>query len=300
MISQRDAFFNSLFELAKDDKRIVVISADMGAPSLDRWRLELPHQFINVGVAEQNAVNVATGMALEGFIPFAYAIGPFISLRVVEQIKIGPAIHRLPVTLVSIGAGLSYANAGPTHHNIEDLRVISSIPGVTVITCTDSAMASVLPVLSVEKLRPFYYRLDRETRPVLHPRISVPDLASEYPIKKYNNAPQYVFSCGDLFHLVYKICGEESINCVDIFQVPILQSLRNKIPKKAKILVLEEGIGLSSAVLEFSAEHNLEWEISQAYIAHYRETYGGRELMRGDEYVDRLILNWRADRGTIS
>lgn len=293
MISQRDAFFNSLFELAKDDKRIIVISADMGAPSLDQWRFALPHQFINVGVAEQNAVNVATGMALSGFLPFVYAIAPFISLRVVEQIKIGPALHRLPVTLVGIGAGLSYADAGPTHHNIEDLRIISSIPNMTVITCSDSAMASVIPYLSLREQLPFYIRLDRDTNPSLHPHISVEDLQSEYPIKKMTEQPYYVISCGDLFYLVHSVCVDNKINCGDVFRIPVLPSLKDKIPRKAKLLVMEEGVGLGSALLEYTVKHHTEWEITQGVINSYKETYGGRELMRDDKYVSQIIKNWR-------
>jgi len=299
MIAQRDAFFNSLFELAKTDKRIVLISADMGAPSLDQWRLELPHQFINVGVAEQNAINVATGMALEGFLPFVYAIAPFISLRVVEQIKNGPAIHNLPVTLVGIGAGLSYADAGPTHHTIEDLRIISSIPNMTVVTCTDSAMAAVLPQLALTGV-PLYIRLDRDTKPDLYPHITLQDIERKYPINKLAKDRYYVASCGDLFHTVHTVCKKLEINSIDLFRVPFLDSLRIDIPKSSRILVVEEGIGLRTALLEYVNDEQLDWSISGIGIKSYVTDYGGRKLMRewcklDEETLSATIQQWRPD-----
>ena len=141
MISQRDAFFNRLFEYAKEDKDIILVSADMGAPSLDQWRLTLPSQYVNVGIAEANAIGIATGLAKLGKRVYVYAIAPFVSLRCYEQLKLGPCMHNLPITIVGVGAGFSYEESGPTHHTLEDVSIMSTLPHMEVVTITDSVMA---------------------------------------------------------------------------------------------------------------------------------------------------------------
>ena len=140
--TQRDAFWSRVYEAAREDRDIVVITADMGAPALDAFRSDLPAQFINVGIAEQNAVSVGTGLALAGKKVFVYAIAPFITLRCLEQIRVGQGIMGIPLTLVGVGAGFGYEESGPTHHLVEDIAVMRAIPGLTVHSVSDAVMAA--------------------------------------------------------------------------------------------------------------------------------------------------------------
>ena len=128
MKSQRDAFFDALYEL--NDDRVWVISADCGAPALDRWRKT--DRFINVGIAEQNMVNIAIGLALSGKRPYCYAIVPFLTGRAFDQIR-QACMMNLPITFVGIGAGYSYDDSGPTHHGIDDIGIMRVLPNMTIL-----------------------------------------------------------------------------------------------------------------------------------------------------------------------
>ena len=101
----RKAFAETLAELARQDPRIILLTADLGYMALDPFSRTVPDQFINVGVAEQNLVGVGTGLAEAGFIPFLYSIAPFAALRPYEFIRNGPILHRLPVRIVGVGGG---------------------------------------------------------------------------------------------------------------------------------------------------------------------------------------------------
>ena len=130
-ISQRDSFWNKIYEIARDDRRVVIVSADMGAPALDQFRLNLPGQFINVGIAEQNGILVASGLAREGKRPFFYAIAPFAVMRPIELVRVNNAIMNIPITIVGVGAGFSYEDSGPTHHLLEDIALMRAFPNIT-------------------------------------------------------------------------------------------------------------------------------------------------------------------------
>ena len=116
---QRDEFINVVYKLAKKDKKIHFISADFGAPSLDKFRKDLKDQFTHIGICEQNAVDFACGLSLEGFKTYVYAMAPFISTRCLEQHKVSSCLMKLDVTTIVTGIGLSYANSGPTHYATE-------------------------------------------------------------------------------------------------------------------------------------------------------------------------------------
>jgi transketolase len=133
----RDAFIRQLAGLAKDDARIVLLTGDLGFGVFDEYRRILPEQFINVGVAEQNLAAVATGMALEGHIAFTYSIANFPTLRCLEQLRNDACYHGANVKTVAIGGGFSYGNLGYSHHATEDLAILRSLPGMTVVAPAD-------------------------------------------------------------------------------------------------------------------------------------------------------------------
>jgi len=167
-ISMRDAFFDQLYKIAKENRDVVIVSADMGAPSLDKFRRDLGMQFFNVGIAEQSMVTVATGLALEGKKVFIYAIMPFATLRCYEPIKVNLSLMNLPVTIVGVGAGFSYDDSGPTHHATEDITVMRVLPNMTILNSSDSVMAAKLAEMSCQMSSPNYVRLDREALPPIY------------------------------------------------------------------------------------------------------------------------------------
>src|SRR5215467_5899322 len=137
----RGIFIKTLFELAQRDKRIVLLTADLGFTVLEPFADKFPQRFFNVGVAEQNMVGLATGLAESGFIPYVYSITPFVTLRPYEFIRNGPVQHSLPVRIVGIGGGFEYATNGMSHYGLEDVGVMRIQPGLTVITPADHQQA---------------------------------------------------------------------------------------------------------------------------------------------------------------
>ena len=126
----RRAFVDALVRLADDDPRVVLLTGDLGFFAIEPFIERFPDRFFNAGVAEQNMVGMATGLAEAGFVPFVYSIATFAALRPYEFIRNGPVLHRLPVRIVGIGAGVDYGHNGITHYAVEDVAVLRPLPGL--------------------------------------------------------------------------------------------------------------------------------------------------------------------------
>ncbi|HEV2236845.1 MAG TPA: transketolase C-terminal domain-containing protein [Ktedonobacterales bacterium] len=158
----RAAFIQTLVELAGQDSRIVLLTADLGFMALEPFMEGFPERFYNVGVAEQNMVGVATGLAEAGFIPYIYSIVTFASLRPFEFIRNGPILHQFPVRIVAVGGGVEYAAAGPTHHGLEDVGVMRTQPGIGIAVPADPRQARTALLATWDAPGPFYYRLGKD------------------------------------------------------------------------------------------------------------------------------------------
>ena len=135
LIVQRDAFFNALYKIFKKDKNTMLISADNGAKGMDKIS-ELSGQFRNVGIAEEQAVGMACGYALQGKKVWAYAIDPFITLRCLEFVKLDVCAMNLPITLLGVGSGYAYDVMGPTHHAVGVVAAMPQLADSTLRPCS--------------------------------------------------------------------------------------------------------------------------------------------------------------------
>jgi transketolase len=178
----RDSFFNALFDLAKKDRGIILLTSDTGAICHDVFKKSLPGQYINVGIAEQNMVGLASGLALSGKCVYVYAIVPFVTMRCYEQIRIDICCMDLPVTIVGIGAGFDYSTLGPTHHGTEDLALMRALPRMAIYSPSDSRMADAFADLSYRQRRPQYIRLDREGSPAVYNNTKNIDIQSGFHV----------------------------------------------------------------------------------------------------------------------
>jgi transketolase len=133
----RNAFNDVLIDIARKDESLVLLVGDIGFRVFDDFRDEFPDRFYNVGIAEANMIGVAAGLAMTGMKPVVYTIIPFLVMRAFEQIRVDLCIQDLPVILVGVGGGLSYDTLGPTHHAIEDLAIMRSLPNMQVLTPCD-------------------------------------------------------------------------------------------------------------------------------------------------------------------
>lgn len=192
----RVAFARTLCEIAAEDERVVLLTGDLGYSVLEIFRDKFPKRYFNVGVAEQNMVGLATGLAEAGMVPFCYSIGTFASLRPFEFIRNGPVLHHLPVRVVGIGAGFEYGTAGPTHHSLEDIGVMRTQPGLTVIAPADFAQATTALNATWDLPGPIYYRFGKDDKAI------VPGLDGRFELGRTQTVREgddlLIFTCGPI------------------------------------------------------------------------------------------------------
>ena len=154
----RAVFNKTLLELAKKDKRIHMVLADIGYGEIEPFRDTFPERYYNVGVAEQNMTGVACGIAMEGNIAITYSIANFPTLRCLEQIRNDVCYHNANVKIVIIGGGVSYGALGMSHHSTEDIAIMRALPNMVVEVPCDNYEAVAATHAMIEYDGPFYYR----------------------------------------------------------------------------------------------------------------------------------------------
>jgi transketolase len=163
----RNAFADELTRLAALDFRIVLLSGDIGNRLFDNFKKIDAARFYNCGVAEANMMGVAAGMALSGLRPVVYTIAPFTTTRCFEQIRVDACYHHVPVIIVGTGAGLSYAELGPTHHSLEDLAILRTLPGMSVLAPCDANELRAALRAALKADGPVYIRIGKKGEPAI-------------------------------------------------------------------------------------------------------------------------------------
>lgn len=161
----RDAFIRALTQLAEKEERIFLITGDLGFGVLNDYARRFPRQYLNVGVAEQNMMGIAAGLAFEGRTVITYSIANFATLRCLEQIRDDVCYHSANVKIVAVGGGMSYGQLGFTHHATEDVAIMRSLPGMTVLVPGDLWEAEQATRAMLAERGPFYLRLDKSAAP---------------------------------------------------------------------------------------------------------------------------------------
>lgn len=164
----RNAFAEEMTRVATTDKRVVVLSGDIGNKLFEKLKAVDEKRFYNCGIAEANMMGVAAGMAMSGLRPFVYTITPFTTTRCFEQIRVDVCYHHAPVVIVGTGSGLSYSELGPTHHSLEDIAILRTLPGMRVLApCDASELRQALhEVLKDES--PTYIRIGKKGEADIH------------------------------------------------------------------------------------------------------------------------------------
>lgn len=158
----RKTFVRTLADLAEKDERILLLTGDLGYTVIEPFAERFPRRFFNVGVAEQNMIGLATGLAESGFIPFVYSIATFVTMRAYEFIRNGPLAHGLPVRIIGVGGGFEYGHAGFTHFGVDDIGVLRMQPNLTVVAPADHEQAASTLRATWQDRGPIYYRLGRD------------------------------------------------------------------------------------------------------------------------------------------
>ncbi|MBN2122384.1 1-deoxy-D-xylulose-5-phosphate synthase [Candidatus Micrarchaeota archaeon] len=258
----RRAFVDALLDIAKEDERVVVITPDMGFSVFERFREAFPERIYNTGIAEQNSVGIASGLALNGKVVFVYSIVPFVTMRPFEQVRIDACYQNLPIKLVGSGGGLTYGPLGPTHHSIEDIALMRALPNMSVL-CPGDPIESVLCTKEAHRIPgPAYIRLGKGSgEPTIHE--STPDFSIGRGIVLKEGKDANIISTGNMLEnatLASGLLEKEGIGCgvVSMPSVkPLDLELVSSLSRKAPLFSLEEHSmigGLGSAVAEFLSE----------------------------------------------
>lgn len=253
----RDAFVRKLSEEAAGNRDVMLLVGDLGFGVVAAFGDAYPDQFLNCGVAEQSMVGIAAGMASAGRRPFVYSIANFPTLRPLEQIRNDVCYHGLGVTLVSVGAGLAYGSLGYTHHAVEDISILRSLPGMRVYSPADAleCRAAVEQILADPS--PAYLRLGKNKEPVIH--AEQPDLSTGAPVLVREGSDVTLLVTGPIITQALAVADVLADDVsVRVLTCPVIKPLnaaaiRDASDGTAGIVTLEEHTvlgGFGSAVLE--------------------------------------------------
>lgn len=307
--AMRDSVIDAIYSRMHDNKRIFFISADLGAPSLDRLRKDFKDRFINVGIAEQNLINVATGLALEGFTVYAYAIASFITMRAYEQIRTNLALsshHKeINVNLIGAGSGVSYDVSGPSHHCIEDITIMRALPNILFFSPSDWFIAEKFIDFSINTKGPKYMRLDGKPLPRIY------DGTKSFDFKKgfcelVKGDEVCIVSTGYMTHKALKVAKElcnndKKVGVIDMYMLkPVDEDLLfNALKKYKRIITIEEAFinkgGLDSLISNMISRKNANIRlISLGFDDKYIFKFGNRDFLSSlsnfsDEDIVRII-----------
>jgi transketolase len=166
----RNTFINTIIDECRRREDIFIISGDAGLGVFDQFKEEFPERFLNMGVAEQNMISFAAGLAITGYKVVLYNIIPFVLYRCFEQVRNDICYQELPIILVGIGSGVTYAPMGMTHYSIEDIGIAQTMPNLTVISPIDPVEAKLAAEHALTSSVPVYVRLAKRGEPDIHKR----------------------------------------------------------------------------------------------------------------------------------
>lgn len=302
----RDAFFDRLYELAIEDENFYFLTADMWAFSLGKYKENLGDRFINTGIAEQNMISVAAGLAKAGKKVCVYTITPFIIERCFEQIKVDLCCMNLSVMIVGIGAGLTYSYDGPTHHTPYDIAIMRTLPNMTIYSPSSPKINALVAELAYKNDGPSYIRLDKGDFEEIY--FSDCQLATGSLGPEKEGDILFISTGTNVYDVrnVVRSFHHEGIESswIDLFEIKPLNEKKiiGMIAKFKKIVVVEEHSligGLGSIVCELMAMHNVYRPLKRISLPdEFCKKYGDRNWIKKQYGLDmgsirKTVLEWR-------
>ena len=282
----RDSFFDQVISIAEADESVIFLTADMDAWSLKNFRSSMPDRFINVGIAEQNMISLASGLSFSGKKVFVFAISPFVSQRCHEQVKLDLCSMNTPVVMIGAGPGLSYGSDGPSHHSIDDISSLKAFPNISIYNVCDQVQAkNIANVVYNDSSGPSYVRLEKGVYDPIY------DDCDGYKagMKLFGHRGNVlVISSGIMVHnslyaidLLAKRGIEASL--LDMFRVKPLdvQEVIKVISSFDMIVTVEENMligGIGSSIAEIIVDHQIGIPLKRIGLPNEYSMYlGGRE-----------------------
>ena len=290
----RKTCLDTVYDLAKKDKKVLFIGSDLGPGVLDDFKKSMPERFFMEGVSEQSIIGLSAGLALEGFKPYVNTIATFITRRCFEQVAIDLCLHKLPVKLIGNGGGLVYAPLGPTHQAIEDISIMRTLPNMTIIAPCDAVEMRELVKQTVNYENPIYIRLARGGDEII--TSTSENIKLGRGILKIEPYEHLFITTGVMTQLAIKasrrLDKEMNIKC-GVIHLGTVKPLDKKIllkwiPRVKRIVTVEENIlagGFGSSILEFINDHFSEKSVKISRLGlrdSFVEKYGTQELLLKD------------------
>jgi len=300
MKAMRDIFIEELYKITLSDKNVIFLSDDFGAPSLDNFRKDLIDQYINIGVAEQNMINVAAGLALEGKNVFVYLMAPFIS-RCYEQIKLNLCAMNLPITILGVGSGMSYSIAGPTHHALEDLYIFNTLPNISIFNPSNTELVKrLVSVAYMNRESPMYIRLDRENYDA---HIDDFDAALKNGFVEVRHGTDIaIISTGTMLHTAIETADllsthSISVGIFDLYRIkPFNIHLFDRLSNIENVITIEENFNTIGKEINHLSEKGNR-KIKHFYVDEFCFRSDSRSKLRklyglDSDSIARSILEW--------
>lgn len=301
----RTTFANFMLENAQKNPNVLLLTADLGFKVFDEFRAKCPKQFVNMGVAEQNMISVAAGLAMSGKRVYCYSMVPFLVMRAFEQIRVDVCSHHLGVTLVGVGGGLSYGLEGMTHHGFEDISIMRSIPGMTATAPADPVECTAILTESLTYNRPLFVRLGKNNDPIIHPSNSEVKIGKGLVVNEGSEI--CIFATGSTLLLCTQLLKEIAKHQINATLVslhtikPLDEELVRQMAKKhSALFTIEEHSvigGLGSAVAECLLESGYQGRFKRFGLPdRYCSNIGDHEFLKTDcgltvDYLSKEIIS---------
>ncbi|NDE10920.1 MAG: transketolase [Chitinophagia bacterium] len=261
----RNAFAKAVTDLSDKYPDLVMLAGDIGNRLFDRLKEKHPNRFLNCGVAEANMTGVAAGLAASGMRPITYTITPFNTIRCLEQIRLDVCYPNLPVIIVGTGAGLSYASLGATHHSMEDIALLRTLPNMHVVCPADPIEVKLALADALRLEAPTYIRLGKKGEPIVHQKEPHFEIGKGICLREGSDIT--LLSVGNM--LADAMLISENLNLYGVSAEVISMHtikpldqllLQNIFINKKLIVVMEEHAligGASSAILEWGCDQGV-------------------------------------------
>lgn len=283
----RDIFYTKIYEKVKAGKDIVIVSSDIGAPSLDDFRRDFPHRFVNVGIAEQNSITVAAGLQLSNNNKrvITYGLNPFPVTRAFDQVRNMLASLEIPITVTALNAGSCSADAGYTHMAVENISMLRTLNNIQIINPSDESITLKLVDEILEKPYPRYVQFDKFIEGKMYEEDEI-DFSKGF-VKKGE---------GDVLVLTYGIMAKRinsmnlPLKVLDCFCLPIdIEEFIKEVSSVKSIVTIEDNIligGIGSMVLEIFNDRGINIPVYRKGLKFengYPKIYTNRALLFNEE-----------------
>jgi len=289
----RNTAANLIHQYCKENKDGYLIAGDAGYGVWDEFQEELPSQYINPGINEAACIGLAAGMALNEHKVFYYNIIPFVLMRCYEQVRLDICYQNLPIVLIGIGSGITYAPAGMTHYSVEDIALAKTLPNLTIISPSDPVQTKKAVEYAIKSKNPTYIRISRSGEPIVFEE----DIDISKPLYLKEGKKKALIFHGSIIDEVLK--ASEHLEEVSVISLAIIfplpeKEIRDILKKYETIYIVEEHFeegGLGSILSDFAMKNKININIEKIAIKnHFIHKVGSCNFLRKEFMIDSKAI----------